>query len=76
MNDRNFCILLSGSEAGIDNQCAFLQALEDGVSGLTVCGKRFFLSVGCCVKDRLELHRSYAFLQQAMRTLFFKGWGQ
>lgn len=76
LNERNFCILLSGSEAGIDNQCPFLQALEERVCGLTVCGKRFFLSVGCCVKDRLELHRSYEFLQQAMRALFFKGWGQ
>ena len=76
LDSRNFCVLLSGSEASIGSGCAFLRAMEEAISTLTVCGRRFFLSEGCCVKERMELHRSYASLQRSMRMLFFKGWGQ
>lgn len=76
LDDKNFCILLCGREDEIGDSSAFLEALRRGVGTLCIEDKRFFLACGSCVQDKMELHRSYAQIQERMGELFFKGWGQ
>ena len=76
LDDRCFCILLSGGREAIGDDCAFLQALRAKIPTLRVHDRRFFMACGPCVPDWRMLHHSYADLQGCMRELFFSGWGK
>lgn len=76
LDDRNFCILLCGEAASIDENCAFLNALRSRVETLTLQNNRFFMAVGGCVESPMQLYRSFGYSQACMRELFFQGWGR
>lgn len=76
IDDRDFLILLCGSQQETDDGCPFLDKLRRGMASLRVGGCRFFLACGSCQQDKMELCHSYDHIRSSLRELFFKGWGQ
>lgn len=76
IDDRDFLILLCGDADDIGDDCAFLEALRRSMAALCADGHRFFLACGFCQRDKMELSRSYDYIQNGLRELFFKGWGR
>lgn len=76
LDDRDFCLLLSGGAGDIADDCPFLTALRNSIETLVVQEHRFFLAYGKPVPDKRELCHSFDYIQVCLRELFFKGWGK